>query len=73
MIEMEKVNGGTLAGLIQSVYGEYGGFLGEETASQLMKDILSGLSLMHEKNFVHRDLKPENILINIEESGLKGK
>jgi serine/threonine protein kinase len=34
-----------------------------------MKDILSGLNLMHEKNFVHRDLKPENILINIENHG----
>lgn len=29
-----------------------------------MKDILSGLCLIHEKNYIHRDLKPENILLN---------
>ena len=38
-----------------------------------MKDILSGLNVMHEKNFVHRDLKPENILINTENTSLGGK
>jgi serine/threonine protein kinase len=29
-----------------------------------MKDILSGLCMIHEKNYIHRDLKPENILLN---------
>jgi serine/threonine protein kinase len=29
-----------------------------------MMDILTGLNLMHEKDFIHRDLKPENILIS---------
>jgi len=37
----------------------------EETTSSLMKDILSGLCQIHERNFIHRDLKPENILINV--------
>lgn len=31
-----------------------------------MRNILNGLCLMHEKNFIHRDLKPDNILLNIE-------
>jgi serine/threonine-protein kinase Chk2 len=30
-----------------------------------MKDILSGLSFIHDKNFIHRDLKPENILLHL--------
>jgi serine/threonine protein kinase len=30
-----------------------------------MRDILSGLCKIHERNFIHRDLKPENILINV--------
>jgi len=30
-----------------------------------MKDILSGLCKIHERNFIHRDLKPENILLNV--------
>lgn len=35
------------------------------TVASIMKDILSGLSVIHEKNFIHRDLKPDNILLNI--------
>lgn len=30
-----------------------------------MKDIMSGLLMIHEKNYIHRDLKPENILLNL--------
>ena len=37
----------------------------EDTTSSLMKDILSGLCKIHERNFIHRDLKPENILLNV--------
>jgi serine/threonine protein kinase len=37
----------------------------EETTSSLMKDILSGLCKIHERNYIHRDLKPENILLNV--------
>ncbi len=39
--------------------------IGEDTTSSLMKDILSGLCKIHERNFIHRDLKPENILLNV--------
>ena len=37
----------------------------EETTASLMRDILSGLCKIHERNFIHRDLKPENILLNV--------
>lgn len=40
-------------------------YLDDETTSSIMRDILSGLCQMHEKNFIHRDLKPDNILLNI--------
>lgn len=37
----------------------------ECTVASIMKNILSGLSVIHEKNYIHRDLKPDNILLNI--------
>jgi serine/threonine protein kinase len=40
--------------------------LDEDIVASIMKDIFSGLCLIHEKNFIHRDLKPDNILIHIE-------
>jgi calcium-dependent protein kinase len=61
---MEKVNCGTLSQYIERVISNTNKPLSEEVVASLMKDILSGLCLMHERNFVHRDLKPENILIN---------
>jgi calcium-dependent protein kinase len=34
----------------------------EKDAAKLMKQILSCLAYLHQRNIVHRDLKPENIL-----------
>jgi len=30
---------------------------------QLIKEILEGLSIIHQQKFIHCDLKPENILL----------
>ena len=57
---MEKMNGGTLQDLLKNLKGAP---LDEETTASIMKDIFSGLCLIHENNYIHRDLKPENILI----------
>jgi serine/threonine protein kinase len=63
---MEKMNGGTLQGLIDRTAGP----IDEETTHSIIQDVLSGLHMIHEKSYIHRDLKPENILLNvISESG----
>lgn len=38
-----------------------------EIVMKIIKDVLIGLSQLHEANIVHRDIKPENILINTTE------
>lgn len=65
---MEKMNAGTLADLINKKLedDQESPPLSEGDASSIMKNILSGLHFMHEKNYMHRDLKPDNILLNIE-------
>jgi calcium-dependent protein kinase len=58
---MEKMEGGTLKEyMIKNPEG-----LDECTTASIMKDILQGLCIIHDKNYIHRDLKPENILLNI--------
>lgn len=39
------------------------GKFGEKDAAVLMKQLLSCVSLIHDKDIVHRDLKPENVLL----------
>ena len=63
------MNSGTLSDLIKMT----GGSLDEEVTTSIMKDVLAGLCVIHEKNYIHRDLKPENILLNIEEIGSPDK
>ena len=45
----------------------------EETASRLMKNVLSGVAFMHQSGVAHRDLKPENLLlVGTKDIGLPG-
>jgi calcium-dependent protein kinase len=55
-IEMELLEGGSLGKLMKTKR------FSELEAAQIMKQILSGLAYIHEKNIVHRDIKPDNIL-----------
>jgi len=51
------MEGGTLLDSIRQR-----GHLTEEEASNVIRDIASALSFLHNKGIAHRDLKPENIL-----------
>lgn len=53
---MEYVDGGDLAALIKARPAR-------RVAVSVLRDILSGLSMIHDAGMVHRDLKPENILL----------
>lgn len=55
---MEYLGGGNLANYIRHM-----GRFDYEQALGLLRSILSGLTEIHQKNFIHSDLKPENILL----------
>lgn len=38
-----------------------------ELISSILKDILSALSYLQQRNIMHRDIKPENILLRAED------
>ena len=55
---MEFLEGGELFDAITSI-----GSFSEESACQVMKQILSAIFYLHSSCIVHRDLKPENIML----------
>ena len=55
---MEFLEGGELFDAITSI-----GSFTEESACQIMKQLLSAIYYLHSNNIVHRDLKPENIML----------
>ncbi|CAD8103069.1 unnamed protein product [Paramecium sonneborni] len=55
----EQQKGGDL----QRFLKENENILTEKTAFQAIKQLLQGISLLHNLNYMHRDLKPENILL----------
>ena len=57
---LEKVNGGELFTRIVKKQ-----FLREDETKHIFKQLLQGLSYLHERDILHRDIKPENILLNI--------
>ena len=60
IIEMEYIDGETLGDYAQHYQGEtlYRRLLA------ITKDIIKGISYMHDKNILHNDIKPENIMID---------
>jgi serine/threonine protein kinase len=55
---MEYVPGGLLKKLFKKSKP-----LNELDTKDVIKNILEGVSYIHERGFMHRDLKPENILL----------
>lgn len=58
-IVLELVGGGEFFDFIS-----LGGALTEPQARYYFKQLLEGLSYMHERGYAHRDLKPENLLLD---------
>lgn len=61
-IVMEYAAEGSLGNWIKSQFiGQ--GRIKEDTVVYIMKQLMQGISYLHEKGICHRDLKPDNILI----------
>lgn len=60
---MELITGGTLRELLAER-----GPMPPHAAAEVMRAMLTGLAVAHQKGMVHRDIKPDNILINSDHS-----
>ena len=58
-LSMEFIDGEDLASLIRRI-----GFLTNEKALDIARQLTAGLSAAHERGVLHRDLKPANIMID---------
>lgn len=56
-IVLEYADGHTLKNYIKK------NEIGQLEALYIIKEIINGLILIHEKNYIHRDIKPQNIII----------
>ena len=71
-IAMEYCDGGSLDKNLYDYINRYGKAFPENLVRKLMKQILSGVKVLHENNIIHRDLKLLNILLKYE-NGIDAK
>lgn len=57
-IVMDFITGGDLFDMVASK-----SFFSERDAADIIKGVVTGLAVMHDKNICHRDIKPENVLV----------
>src|SRR5438876_1838740 len=58
-LSMEYIDGEDLASLIKRI-----GYLSNEKALEIARQLVAGLAAAHERGVLHRDLKPANIMID---------
>jgi serine/threonine protein kinase/tetratricopeptide (TPR) repeat protein len=58
-LSMEYIDGEDLASLIKRI-----GYLPNEKAVDVMRQLIAGLAAAHERGILHRDLKPANIMLD---------
>ena len=58
-LTMEYIDGEDLASLLQRI-----GYLSNEKALDLARQLVAGLAAAHERGVLHRDLKPANIMVD---------
>lgn len=63
VLVLELAAGGELQHILDG-----GQCLSEAEAKMAMRQILDGLSYLHDRNIVHLDLKPQNLLLSIKDS-----
>ena len=63
---MELCNGGELSKCLEQYKAINKRAFSEEIVQHLMKQIVSSINYLHQKNILHRDIKLENILVNFD-------
>ncbi|KAF8045379.1 hypothetical protein N665_5048s0004 [Sinapis alba] len=58
---LEYCSGKTIADLIEDNHGE---LLDESEVKVFARDVLSGLTYIHDRNIIHCDIKPDNLLLS---------
>ena len=63
---MELCDGGELSTCLEEYQKRYNKPFSEEIVQYLMRQIISGIKYLHDKNILHRDIKLDNILVNFD-------
>ncbi len=65
-ISFDYCNGGTLSKNLENYQLRYGEPFSQEIVQYLMKQIIDGLSIIHDDNYIHEDINLNSILVNFD-------